>query len=208
MVKRLAIYLVGMVLVSLGIVLCAKCNLGISPISSVPFVLDELLPLSFGQLTMLFHLLNTGIQLALLGKLRDVKTLLQVPVALLFSVIIDFFKAVVVFDNSFLPFQLLSLALSVLFTAFGMVCMIRMALVQNPPDGTVRLISARTGLEFGKTKILYDIANVVLSVSVGLIFLGKPYGFGVATVVSAVLVGRTVSWLNRHLPAFPKPYTR
>ena len=40
--KRVFIYLLGIFFVSLGIVLCKKCNLGISPISSITFVLEEI----------------------------------------------------------------------------------------------------------------------------------------------------------------------
>lgn len=81
--KRLVIYLLGMVCVSLGIVFCAQCGLGISPISGIPFVLKEILPLTFGQLTMLFHFVNIGFQMTLLKKVRDGKILLQIPVAFL-----------------------------------------------------------------------------------------------------------------------------
>ena len=55
---RLMIYLAGIFMVSLGIVLCKKSELGISPISSVPYVLEYIVPVSFGTLTMFFHLAN------------------------------------------------------------------------------------------------------------------------------------------------------
>ena len=80
-IKRFGVYFLGMISVSLGIVLCAQCGLGISPISSIPFVIKELSFLTFGQLTMLFHLVNTLLQMILLKKFHDVKILLQIPVA-------------------------------------------------------------------------------------------------------------------------------
>lgn len=195
--KRLVIYFAGMWIVSLGIVLCTKCNLGVSPISNIPYLLAAILPLTFGQFTILFHFLNIALQMIIGRAYKDLKIWLQIPVAFLFGVIIDFLKGVLRFEATFLPLQLLVLALSIFFTALGMVMMLDMDLVQNPPDGTVQIISAKSGAERGKIKILYDISCALVSLLIGLLVLGKPYGIGVATVLSAIFVGRTVSLIDR-----------
>ena len=39
-VRRLLLYLCGLTLVCAGIVLCKKCGMGISPVSSIPYVLS------------------------------------------------------------------------------------------------------------------------------------------------------------------------
>lgn len=196
-IKRLMIYLAGVFLVSLGIVLCKKCGLGISPISSIPFVLEEILPLSFGTLTICFHLVNILLQLILACRFMDIQILLQIPVAVLFGYVIDGLQAVVNFDEGVILNQYLALVFSILFTALGMVCMLSMNLVQNPPDGLVKLISVKAGTELGKVKIIYDITSVIISVLLGLIFLGRVKGMGIATVASALFVGKTVTWLKR-----------
>lgn len=208
MVKRTAIYMLGLVLVSLGIVLCKKCGLGISPISSIPYVLEEVVPVSFGTLTMGFHLANILLQLLLTGEMgKNVRILLQIPVAFLFGQVIDILQKLIQFDEGRILNQGIALALSVFFTALGMVLMLRMDLVQNPPDGLVKLISQKSGRELGQVKIIYDIVCVAISAAAGLAFLGKVKGMGIGTVVSAVFVGRTVTWLKElprlayvHLP--------
>lgn len=48
-------------------------------------------------------------------------------------------------------------------------------------------------------KVYYDVCMVVLSVLVGILFLSRPVGVGIATVVSAVFVGRILSWLQKHM---------
>lgn len=197
---RLAVYLTGMIFVSLGIVFCAQCGLGISPISGIPFVLKEVLPLTFGQLTMLFHFVNIGLQMLLLRKITDVKVLLQVPVAFIFGWLIDFFKGLITVDQHSLLLQLSALALSILFTALGMVMMVRMNLVQNPPDGFVKLTSAVFGKEFGRVKIFYDVACVVIAAAIGMICLHTPYGMGIATAASALFVGKTVTLIGKLVP--------
>lgn len=194
--KRLVIYFAGMWIVSLGIVLCTKCNLGVSPISNIPYLLAALLPLTFGQFTILFHFLNIALQMIIGRSFKDIKVWLQVPVAFLFGIIIDFLKKLLSFETSFLPLQLLILFLSIVFTAIGMVMMIDMDLVQNPPDGTVRTISEKTGKERGKIKVIYDITCACVSLVIGLIALRQPYGIGIATVLSAIFVGQTVRLID------------
>ncbi|MCD7886382.1 MAG: DUF6198 family protein [Clostridiales bacterium] len=193
---RCIIYLAGIFLVSLGIVLCKKCNLGISPISSIPYVLEELVPLSFGTLTMLFHFVNIALQLILTRKLLAPKILLQIPLAFVFGCVIDWLQELVVFDGTILLYQVLALAGSIFVTALGMVCMINMNLIQNPPDGFVRQLSQQLQTELGTVKIVYDCSCVVIATVLGLVLLGRAKGLGVATVFSMLLVGRTVTWLQ------------
>lgn len=198
---RLGIYIAGIWIVSLGIVLCKKCGFGISPISCIPFVLEKIVPLSFGMLTMIFHLVNTFLQ-AVLKKSLDIKLLLQIPVAFLFGWVIDLLQQCLTIPSDQVLLRVLALVFSVFFTALGMVCMVGMNLVQNPPDGTVKSISARYHKDFGKVKIGYDLTCVIIAVALGLIFLHRPAGIGIATLVSAIFVGRTVSWLRGKVGGF------
>ena len=195
MAARLVIYFAGLWIVSLGIVLCKKCGFGISPISCVPFVLESVVPLSFGTLTMIFHLVNILIQ-AVLKKGIDIKLVLQVPVAVLFGWVIDLLQKLIVITPDMIALRVLALVFSVFFTALGMLFMVSMNLVQNPQDGTVKMLSIRCRREFGTVKIAYDVVCVAAAAVLGLIFLGKLSGIGIATIASALFVGRTVSWLR------------
>lgn len=199
MAKRLVIYFLGMVSVSLGIVLCAQCGLGISPISSIPFVIKEFTPLTFGSLTMLFHLVNISLQMVLMKKISDIKVLLQVPVAFMFGWQIDFIKSLITINQSNLLMKVVALLLSIFFTAFGMVLMVNMNLVQNPPDGFVKISAEVFKKEFGNVKIIYDICCVLISIGIGMIVLHKPFGMGIATLASALFVGRLVTIFNKVL---------
>lgn len=77
-----------------------------------------------------------------------------------------------------------------------MVCILDVDLIQNPPDGTVKQISILSGWEFGTVKIIYDVVCVLVSVLLSLVFLHRIEGFGIATIASAVFVGRTVHWIK------------
>ena len=144
---------------------------------------------------MLFHLSNTALQ-AIIGRKIDLKILLQIPIAFLFGYVINTIQGLLSFTAETMVFQIFVLLMSVFFTALGMVLMVNMQLVQNPPDGTVRQISMRSGKEIGRVKIIYDITCVVISASIGLLFLHRIVGFGIATIASALTVGRLVSLMN------------
>lgn len=190
-------YFAGMIFVSLGIVLCVKCKLGVSPISSVPYVLGFLTPLTFGTLTMLFHFCNSIIQYILEKKLINVKVLLQIPVAFLFGIIIDFFKNIMSFNAENLMVKIFLMIMSIIFTALGMHFMLSMRLVQNPPDGTVNILVHLLNKNIGTVKIYYDILMVIISVILGIVFLHDLNVFGIATILSAIFVGKTLTLMKK-----------
>ena len=93
-VKRLALYLLGLMLMALGITLLNLSDLGTTPLSSIPYVLSRLLSgsalFTFGRLTLLFH---TACALAQVAVRRRVtaQILLQIPLAVVFSALLDLF---------------------------------------------------------------------------------------------------------------------
>lgn len=198
-IKRIIVYFLGMILVSMGIVLCVKCELGISPVSSLPFVGSLILPLSFGNCTMLFHLVNIAIQYIGEKKIKNIRVLMQIPVAVLFGWMIDLIKQLMSFSVSNLVVQIILLVFSIFFTAFGMACMLEMHLVQNPPDGTVALLSTKSGIEIGRVKIIYDVSATVLALLCSFLVLKRIEGFGIATIASAIFVGRTLTGIRRKM---------
>lgn len=198
--RRGFIYGTGLLFVSVGIVLCVKCRLGVSPISNVPYVLGFVFPVSFGMLTMLFHLINTSIQYILQKKLLNVKVWLQIPVAFLFGFTIDLISHLLSFTADSLLLKVILMLLSIFFTALGMHFMLSMQLVQNPPDGTVRQIALMTKRSIGSIKVSYDLIMVLTSVILSLVFFRQTKGIGLATICSAVLVGRTLSFFQKKIP--------
>ena len=196
MLKRVLSFLAGMIFVSLGIVLCKKCSMGISPVSSIPYVLSLALPLTFGRFTMLFHFVNTIGQMILQKKVT-VKLALQFLLSFGFSFTIDLLDGWIRVDSSLLLWCTVSLLLSIFFTALGMVIMFRADLVQNPVDGFVKQVAEMTKRPVGTIKIYYDCSCVLISLALSFLFLHQLKGFGIATIVSAIFVGKCVGWLKK-----------
>lgn len=192
---RVAAYLVGIVIQCFGIVLCVKCGLGISPINSIPYVASDLVPLTLGSLSILFYLVNISIELVLGSRQEYGRILAQLPVSFVFGFIIDLWNGLLPTANNMVA-QVLCLAGSVFFTAFGIMIVVRMNIVPDPPTGAIQAIAHALGKEIGSTKVVYDCFCVAFSVLLGLVGMHTLVGFGIATIVSAVCVGRVLALLQ------------
>lgn len=207
LLARILLYLVGAFLLGFGIVLCVKCEMGVSPINSIPYVISHLVPLSLGTLSIFFYLINIAVELILSSRKQYVAILLQLPVSLLFGLVIDLWDALLPSAGT-LPMRILCLCGSLFFTALGIMLIVAMHLVPDPPTGAVQTISRAAKKKMGSVKIVYDCSCVVTSLLIGVLGTHRIIGFGVATIVSAVCVGRILAllqatagkWLKRYFP--------
>lgn len=193
--SRILLYLVGAVLLGFGIVLCVKCQMGVSPINSVPYILTYLTPLSLGTLSILFYLVNIALQLILSERKDYISILLQLPVSFLFGFVIDIWGALLPFAEN-IVMQIVCLCASLFFTAFGIMLLVTAQLVPDPPTGAVQAISRASKKAMGNIKIIYDSSCVVISLLISLLGTHRIIGFGLATVVSAICVGRILAFLQ------------
>lgn len=87
--SRIPLYIVGAFLLGFGIVLCVKCEMGVSPINSIPYVTTHFIPLSLGILSIFFYLINITVELILSEK-NSISTFscnCQYPCSLVWSLI-------------------------------------------------------------------------------------------------------------------------
>ena len=193
--SRIPLYIVGVFVLCFGIVLCVKCALGISPINSIPYVTTNLIPLSLGTLSFFFYIINIALELILSDKKYYPGILLQLPVSLIFGVVIDLWGAVIP-DAPNVAMRIVYLCGSLFFTAFGIMLIVSMHLVPDPPTGAVQAITRASGKKMGTVKVIYDCSCVCISLLIGLIGTHRIIGFGIATIASAILVGRILALLQ------------
>lgn len=62
------IFIIGLFINALGVSVITKADLGTSPISAIPYVLSLKLPLTLGELTVVFSLILVVLQIAILRK--------------------------------------------------------------------------------------------------------------------------------------------
>ena len=184
----------------LGIALTVKSTLGTSPISSVPWVLSMIAPLSFGQWTVLFNLTFIALQVLLLGKKFPPVQYLQILVTAFFGFFIDLGMLIFagVHPQSY-PEKLAVLAAGTILLAVGVYVQISAHALYNSGEGLVRAFSIRFKLRFGTMKVLFDCTLVVMASILSLATFHNVRGIREGTLVSAISVGLIANLLARLL---------
>ena len=118
-IARWGFYLLGMVLLALGLTLNTKTGLGASAIVSVPFTVSQATGWNFGNLTLVVYCLFVVAQFILKGKNRQWIDLLQIPLSIVFTRFMNLFAGLVPYKNGNLPADIALLIVAILFTGVG-----------------------------------------------------------------------------------------
>ena len=188
--NRIAIYICGIFLLALGGVLAIKSNLGASPVSSLPLSISKVTSISLGTAAAILFIIYVGIQILILRRDFKIVQLLH---------IMNFFNAIININVDSFYIRIVICILSFFITAFGVTFTITANIVPVAPDGLAQVISKKAKIEFGKAKIYFDCVVVALSVGILLINNKGLDGLGIGTVLSALLVGRIVAYINKNL---------
>lgn len=78
---RILLMIFGIGILSLGVVLNTKTNLGVPPINSVPYVLSVLSEIELGNMMIIVYSLYVIVQMIIMKKRKDfkVKVIVQIP---------------------------------------------------------------------------------------------------------------------------------
>lgn len=193
---RWGFYLLGMVLLALGLTLNTKTGLGASAIVSVPFTVSQATGWDFGNLTLVVYCLFVAAQFIIKGKNRRWTDLLQIPLSIVFTRFLNIFAAAIPYQSGNLPADIALLVVAIIFTGIGAAMTVAMQLIPNPGDGIVGTIAAVTGKELGFCKNCFDVGCVSLSLIIGLCFGNPLLGVGLGTLISMVGVGRVIAGFN------------
>lgn len=82
---RIIFYISGFLIMTMGIAISVKSNLGVSPVSSIPYTMTCVWGIEMGLATVIFHFALVILQIILLRKSFELKNLLQIPVGILFG---------------------------------------------------------------------------------------------------------------------------
>lgn len=192
-------YFIGLFVMTIGIALSVKSDLGVSPVSSIPYTITCVWGLEMGKATILFHIALVLLQLLLLRKDFKPVQLLQVPVGVIFGYFTTFCNYMVSFFPSpeSLPIRLLMLLASAACIAFGIFLYLPSELIPLAGEGCMQAVSSVTHIEFSKVKIGFDCMMVLVSAVTCLLVLHSLGSVGIGTIVAAVLVGTLVGIINR-----------
>lgn len=197
--RRLAMYAAGLFVMTVGIALSVKSDLGVSPVSSIPYTMTCVWGIEMGRATILFHCFLVLLQVILLRRNFKPVNLLQVAVVIVFGYFTTFCNWCV----SFLP-EPDGIVLRVILLLLSVVCIARGIFLYMPPDimalageGTIEAISDVSGMAFAKVKVLFDSSMVAVSLLVCLLCIGSLGSVGAGTIMAAVLVGVVLGFVTK-----------
>lgn len=198
-------FILGIIINSFGIAFITKSDLGTSQISSVPYVLSlEFTDYTFGMTTFIFNILFIIIQIIILRRDFHPIQFLQVFANILFSFFIDvsmnwlsFFQ-----PESFI-IKLISLIVGCMILAIGICIEVAPNVIVVPGEGVVRALALviavkKPTVKFGTVKIYFDITLILIACILSFIFFGELNGVGIGTIISALVVGKFINFVNKH----------
>lgn len=197
---RLSLYVIGLFIMTLGISMSVKSNLGVSPVSSIPYTITCIFGLEMGKATILFHVALVLLQVLILRRAFEVKNLLQIIVGIMFGYFTTFSN----YLFSFLPtpenmaVRLLMMLGSTILIAIGIFFYLPANIMPLAGEGAMKTISEVSHIAFSNVKIGFDVTMVAVSLIACLISLRTLGSVGIGTIAAAVLVGMILGIINRH----------
>jgi uncharacterized membrane protein YczE len=196
-----------------GVALCVRSNLGCSVISTIPFVMSQageagMVPaLTIGEYTYLMNALLVVLQILVLRKQFELVQLFQLIIGFFFGYLLDLNMAVTsVFDYSSIWTQIVAQLAGCTILALGIAFEIRCGSVTMPGEGITVAISRVSKLPFPKAKIYVDSTLVIAAVALSFLFFGHWLWnvVGLATLFAMVYVGFAVKVINPHIEWFSR----
>lgn len=197
--RRLPQYAIGLIVLALGSVLVKKADTGISPISSTPSALSNITPLSFGTTTAIFHVF-CFILILLVQRKIDLKTILILPVAVVFGMITDLWMFLLAFGDMPLPLRYVLTLIGIVVTALGVVIIVGSDLMLPAPDAFPRTVSKLYNQPLSRMKIAADALWVVIAIIVELTFCHKIVSVWIGTLLAVFLTGKLVGVYSKYFP--------
>ena len=186
---------VGSFFMGLGIALAKCAELGMSTISSVPYVFSlRFTFLTLGTWSSIWNLIMIAAQIIIMGRKFKPEQFMQIPVSIIFGFFADFG----VWAFSYIPTSLYAVKLAlaiigVVTLAFGIAVTVIADRVLNPAEAIVKVVAEKTKRDFGSLKFMLDVFCVAIAVIFSLIFFDfKIVGIGVGTIIAMLATGALI----------------
>lgn len=198
LLQRVLVYTFGMFLIALGVAFAVNSDLGISTVSSLPYVVSLVLcqPLSL-CVTGVFCC-TVLLQVIILRRQFEPIQLTQVLFSALFGLLVNL--SGLLLGEFCLPGYLGRLVMTlvgVFLIALGVTIYVEAALVPMPMEGLSLAIAKKCGCPFHRVKVVVDCGLVATGVILSLCALGRLEGIREGTVISAVLTGPLIPFFRR-----------
>lgn len=196
--KKLLFYVGGLFLLAIGVNISKAAQLGISPVSAIPYAMELIWSIELGTATLIFNILLIGAQIALLRKDYKPVQLLQIVCTYIFGIFItytgrNYLLAWLPLPSSYI-IKLLYLFVSIMIIGIGVSFYLIPNLVPLPAEGFMTAIVKKSNdkFKFANVKVAVDSSMVLVSAVLSIIFLGGLKSVREGTVLAALLIGKVV----------------
>lgn len=200
LLKRYIFFFLGICLNAFGIALFTRSKLGTGPTSCIPYVVSLKSGLSFGTCTFMFNILLLLGQIILLRKNFPRYQLLQLPVTLLFSILIDGAMKFTTFVNTDIYWLALFYnILGCVFRAVGVSCQVVADVVMLSTEAFVKALSDVSKKEFSWIKLFFDVFMAAVAIALSFLLLGRLESVREGTLIIVLLVGPVSHYFTKRL---------
>ena len=191
--KRILLYLVFIVISASGDALAFKGDIGVNPWEAVSQALNYITLVKIGTLTIILNIAMVLIEM-LLRKKFDPLMILQVAVSFLIGFVVNFivytFLGGLVLDSY--ASKLIITVLGFIISATGNGLMMTCSIAAFPLEGMCQALAEKTGKDFAKTRQLFDVLFVALSLLIAFVFecgLSVREGTVISMVIYSPIMG-------------------
>ena len=200
MTKKIALTILGIILVYGAVAFAIKAGIGVMPVDAAIATIADVINIKVGTFSMVFHGSFFLGQIAIEKKNFRKTELLQILYITLGGSVLNFILYTVLsgVSFSFYPVKLLITVAAFIVGAFGCTLVLETHLMRTPMEGCIQMIAERMGTTQGKLRQKIDIVLVIVSVVLTLIF-GTDWTLREGTILAALIFGPAMDFWKKHV---------
>lgn len=198
MTKKIALTILGIILVYGSVAFAMKAGIGVLPVDAAIATIALVLHVKVGTFSMIFHGSFFLGQIAIEKKNFRKTEFLQILYVTLGGSVLNFFLYTVLKNVtiSMYPVRLIVAVAAFLVGAFGCTLVLETHLMRTPMEGCIQLLAERMGTTMGKLRQKIDIVLVLVSVVPTLIF-GTDWTLREGTIIAALIFGPAMDFWKK-----------
>ena len=198
MKKKILHTVLGIILIYGSVAFAIKAGIGVMPVDAAINTIAYVLNIKVGTFSMVFHGSFFLGQIAMERRNFRKTELLQLLYITLGGSVLNFFLYTLLrsVSFSFYPVRLIVAVAAFFVSAFGVTLVLETHLMRTPMEGCIQMIADRIGMANGRLRQCIDIALVILSVALTLIF-GTEWTLREGTIIAALMFGPAMDFWKK-----------
>ena len=200
MAKKIARTILGILLVYGAVAFAIKAGIGVLPVDAAITSIATLIGMKVGTFSMLFHGSFFLGQIIMEGRNFRKTEYLQLLYITLGGYVLNFFLYTVlrIVTFTFYPLRVLVCILAFACASFGCIMVIETHLMRTPMEGCIQMIAERIGTTMGKLRQKIDVALVIISVLISLVF-GVEWTLREGSIIAMVIFGPMLDFWKKQV---------